>query len=374
VVGGLIVILGMISMIMIHEGGHFLAAKAVDMKVTEFFFGFGPKLWSTTRGETEYGIKAFPLGGYVRIVGMNPYEEVAPEDMGRTYREKPFWAKSVVVLAGVFSHIVVAFLIYFVLFTMIGFDTGEPTTEVAFVSETLSEESTTPSPASAAGLREGDLIVTLDGIDTPTWDELVDAIAARPAESVTIEVIREGMLVELSATLAMREDADGAVSGWLGISPVSLVERERVGPIRGLGESGAALAKAVDQSARGMWHLFGNLGSLVTATIDGDQERIDANRPLSVVGLGRLGAQSGRFGIGIPLELVALINIFVALFNVLPIYPLDGGHFAVAVYEKVRGRAPDVRKLAPVAAAVVIFMILLGVFAIYLDIAHPFNF
>jgi len=373
VVGGIIVVVGMIAMIMIHEGGHFLAAKAVDMKVTEFFFGFGPKLWSTTRGETEYGIKAFPLGGYVRIIGMNPYEEVAPEDMGRTYREKPFWAKSVVVLAGVFSHIVVALLIYFALFTMIGIDTGEPTTEVAAVSATVDEGGTTPSPAAAAGILEGDVILSLDGVSTPDWDGLVDEIAARPGETVAVAIERDGEQIELPVTLAMREDGVGGMRGWLGISPTHLVERERVGPIAGIGDAGVAVAGAVDQSARGMWHLFSNLGTLVTATVQGDQEGIDANRPLSVVGLGRLGAQTEQYGIGFTLELLALINIFVALFNVLPVYPLDGGHFAVALYERVRGKEPDVRKLAPVAAAVVIFMILLGVFAIYLDIARPFN-
>ena len=97
-IGGLIVLFGIISMVMIHEAGHFFAAKALGMKATEFFFGFGPKLWSTKRGETEYGIKGIPLGGYVRIVGMNLYEEVDAADEGRTYREKEFWKKSVVVL------------------------------------------------------------------------------------------------------------------------------------------------------------------------------------------------------------------------------------------------------------------------------------
>ena len=370
-VGGVIVVLGMITMIMVHEGGHFLAAKAVDMKVTEFFFGFGPKLWSTTRGETEYGIKAFPVGGYVRIIGMNPYEEVAPEDMGRTYREKPFWAKSVVVLAGVVSHIVVAFVIYFVVFTVVGVETGDPTTQVAAISATLDEGSTTPSPAAAAGIQDGDVILSLDGVSTPDWEGLVDEIVVRPGDTVSIVLERDGEPIDLVVTLAMKEDGEGGMRGWLGISPAGVIER--VGPVEGLADATLAVSEAVNQSARGMWHLFSNLGTLVTATVRGDQEQIDNNRPLSVVGLGRLGAQTERFGIGFTLELVALINIFVALFNVLPIYPLDGGHFAVALYEKVRGKEPDIRKLAPLAAAVVIFLILLGVFAIYLDIARPFN-
>jgi len=353
---------------MIHEGGHFLAAKALDMKVTEFFFGFGPRLWSIQRGETEYGIKAFPLGGYVRIIGMNPYEEIAPEDMGRTYREKPFWAKSVVVLAGVATHFVVAFIVLFFVVTTIGVNTGDPTTEVAAVSKTLTD-SDTVSPAAAAGIQNGDVILEIDGIATPTWDGLVEVIAARPGQAVIVAIERDGSATEIPVTLAAIDDGAGGTRGFLGVSPVSATER--VGVIAGIADAGVGVMGAVDASWDGMWHLFTNLGDLVVATFEGDQQTIDDNRPLSVVGLGRLGADTQSIGLSYTLELLALIFIFLALFNAIPIYPLDGGHFVVALYEKIRGREPDVRKLAPIAAVVVIFMILLGLFALYLDIARP---
>src|SRR5688572_24379149 len=112
-IGGLIAVVAIVLFVTAHEAGHFVAAKATGMKVTEFFFGFGPKLWSTKKGDTEYGFKGVPLGGYVRIVGMNPLEEVAPNDIGRTYREKKFWEKSVVVLAGVGANFLLAYIMFY---------------------------------------------------------------------------------------------------------------------------------------------------------------------------------------------------------------------------------------------------------------------
>jgi len=368
VIGGLIVLVGIIVMVMVHEAGHFVAAKAVGMKATEFFFGFGPKLWSTQRGETEYGVKAIPLGGYVRIVGMNPYEEVTPEDEGRTYREKPFWQKSVVVLAGVVSHFVVAFLLFLLVASIIG--VSEPTTTVLGVRERLDDGTVTP--AASVGLRSGDRIISIDGVDVEDWPSLVEEIEARPGEEVPLVVERPdtGTIV-LSPTLASLPDGDGDRQGFLGVEPTR--RTVRVGPLVGVAESGRAIGEATVASAQGLWNLVAGFGDLVTAVVTGDIESIQDERPASPIGLIRIGAETQQFGIAFTLELVALVNVFVGLFNLVPVYPLDGGHFSVALYEKLRGRPADVRKLVPVAAAVVLFMVLLGVLAIYLDIANPFT-
>ncbi|MFQ5948003.1 MAG: RIP metalloprotease [Acidimicrobiia bacterium] len=367
-IGGIIIVVGIIAMVMMHEGGHFLAAKAVGMKATEFFFGFGPKLWSVQRGETEYGVKALPLGGYVRIVGMNPYEEVDPGDEGRTYRERPFWAKSVVVLAGVVSHFVVAFLIFFLIFAVVG--VGRPTTAIERLSTELEDGS--PTPAVLAGIEPGDRIVSLNGIPTPEWGDIVELIQARPGERVELGVERDGVLVPLTATLAVdRNEASGEETGFLGVQPART--SERVNPLVGLGRAGDAVADATNVSLRGLWSLVSNLGDLVVAAFTDDQTVLDEVRPASPIGLVQLGASAQRLGLEVTLELLALINIFVGLFNLVPLYPLDGGHFSVALYEKVTGRQADVRKLVPVAAAVVIFIVLLGVLAIYLDIVRPFQ-
>src|SRR3990170_210302 len=127
-------LVAVVASVMIHESGHYFMARATGMKATEFFFGFGPKLWSTQRGETEYGVKSLPLGGYVRIIGMNPLEEVAPADMGRTYREKKFWEKSVVVLAGVGMNFLIAFLLFYGIVLVNG--VSEPVPVVDQVVET----------------------------------------------------------------------------------------------------------------------------------------------------------------------------------------------------------------------------------------------
>lgn len=362
--GGLLVVVGIIAIVMIHETGHFLAARAVGMKATEFFFGFGPRLWSTRRGETEYGVKALPLGGYVRITGMNPLEEVAPEDEGRTYRDKPFWAKSLVVLAGSATHFPLAFLLFYLVVSGVGLPVR--TTTVESVQATLEDGS--PTPAAAAGLLPGDIVVALGGEATPEWADLVDAIVARPGETVALGVQREGQPLSVRVTLAAVDDGAGGERGYLGVAPGT--RTERAGPVEGLGEAGGALGNAVVASGRGLWDLVAGVPRLVVAVVGGNADDVGGNRPVSPIGLVGI---AGDLGPAFALQLVAYVAVFVGILNALPLYPLDGGHFAVALYEKLRGRRADVRKLMPVAVAVITFLVVIGLLAVYLDIAHPFD-
>jgi membrane-associated protease RseP (regulator of RpoE activity) len=370
-------------MIVIHEGAHFVAAKAFNMKATEAFFGFGPKLWSTRRGETEYGIKAIPLGGYVRIIGMNPFEVVDVGDEERTYRVAPFWQKAIVVLAGIASHFVVALLIFFVLSLVYGTvvldDNGDPipTTTVAAVSKTLEDGS--PTPAATSGIQEGDVIVGVDGIAVSTWDEFVDVARARPGETVQFTILRDGNELEITTTLVAEERpvvVDGEVVedengdpvteavGFFGVSPE--VERENPGVFGSMVAAGRDLLLSLRQSVIGLWELVANFGSVLTAAFGDNDEILDTVRPISPIGLAQIaGALESN------LLLLGLVNVFVGVVNFVPLYPLDGGHFVVALYEKVTGRVPDVRKLLPVAAAVFIFLVTLGLLGIYLDIFKP---
>ncbi len=379
--GPFIMIAGIILMIVIHEGGHFVAAKYFGMKATEAFFGFGPRLWSTQRGETEYGIKAIPFGGYVRIIGMNPFEEVAPEEEGRTYRVAAFWKKSVVVLAGIASHFVVAFTILFLVGLIYGTVARDAddlvllTTTIGDVSETVLDGSET-SPAAMAGVDVDDVIVATDGVPVATWDDFADFTASRPGEAVVIGVERDGERLDLSTTLAMVErpkrddqrniilDADNEpvleTVGFFGVTP--LADREYHGPIGMIGVAVGQMGEAIVQSVNGLWQMVVGFPKLLMATFGGDDEILETVRPVSPIGLVKLAGP-----VESTLILLALVNIFVGVLNFVPLYPLDGGHFAVALYEKITGRVPAVEKMMPVAAAVFIFLVSLGLMGLYFD-------
>ena len=327
--GGILMVVAIATFIMVHEAGHFIAARLTGMKATEFFLGFGPKIWSFQRGETEYGVKAIPLGGYVRIIGMNPLEEVDPDDVGRTYREQVFWKKAFVVLSGVVLNFVMAFLLLFGLFWVTGVP-GDVTTTIAAVSPEMANGD--PTPATISGVLEGDAILAVDRIAVDTWEAAVALIAARPNQTVPIEVERGGSSVVLTVTLATIEREGGETVGFFGVSPE--VETEAVGPFRALGLAGRTEVEVVRLS-------FVALGRIVrpSALIElggalfGDTDVPDDIRPVSPIGLVRIGSEAQTIGFDNIVFILASVNIILGIFNGLPLYPLDGGHFAVALFE-----------------------------------------
>ena len=378
-----IMLIGIALMIVIHEGGHFVAAKYFDMKITEAFFGFGPKLWSTQRGETEYGLKAIPMGGYVRIIGMNPLEEILPDDEERTYRSAPFWQKSIVVLAGVASHLIMAFLLFFIVFAVWGQrernELGQsiPTLMLAVVAPTTPEGET--SPAMRSGFEPGDTLRTFEGMAVESWGTFVDRVRENGGNTVMVGYDRDDSRSEVSVALASIDapvivdgqpvtDADGNTVteeiGYFGAAPE--VERIDAGPISNAVAAGSAVVTAIGDSFRGLWAMITGFPDLLLAVAGGDDEVLQEVRPITPIGLARIAG---------PLEstlaLLALVNVFVAIINVIPLYPLDGGHFAVAVYEKLTGKEPDIRKLTPIAAVVLLFLVTVGLVGLYLDIFRP---
>jgi membrane-associated protease RseP (regulator of RpoE activity) len=396
-----VVILGIVLMLFLHEAGHFLTAKWTGMKATEFFIGFGPKIWSITRGETEYGLKVLPAGAYVRIIGMNNLDEVPPEDEARAYRQQTFPRRLLVVLAGPATHFVMAWILLFVL--LVGF--GLPT--AFFEGENAELESTNwnvhtvteDSAASAAGLQRGDKVVAFDGHEVDNFGELTDQIqAGEVGQEVTLTVLRDGETFDTTTSLVARpDDATGGEPGtpFLGVGPAIANDAETMGVIPAIGKATTGVGTVTKQSVVAIGGFFSPSGisGFADSVSEGSgddgnesqgspsggrvqEEPDDSNRMLSIVGAVRLGAQLGEEGIAGLLVFFLSINVFVGLLNLLPLLPFDGGHAAVAIYERIRsrpGRAyhADVTKLLPVAYAVVMGLVVLGVTTLYLDLVNP---
>ncbi len=361
--GGIIMLVAVVASIMVHEAGHYFAARAVGIKATEFFFGFGPKIWSTKRGETEFGVKAIPLGGYVRIAGMDPFEEVDPEDRGRTYRDKKFWQKSLVVMAGVILHFFMAYVLLFGVIVGYGLENPDkPLTTVAFVQTTLDDGS--PAPAALAGLKPGDTIVAVDGTPVDSWDALSAAIAAHPGDSVELTVERDGQMITIEATLAAAPDTG---KGYLGISPA--YQRDPVPVFTAAGLAGRTVGGLTLETFKAIGNLVkpSSLARLAGAFV-GNTDVPDEIRPVSPVGIVRLGEGLDLRSL---LGLIAMVNVVLGVFNGLPLFPLDGGHFVVALWERITHREVDMRKMMPVAAAVMALVIFLFSVALLLDIVNP---
>ena len=384
VVKALAVIGAVIVMIMLHELGHFLTAKWAGMKVTEYFLGFGPRLWSTRRGETEYGVKLFfLLGGYVKIIGMHNLDEVDPADESRTYRQKPFWRRLSVAVAGSTVHFILAFLLLFTLNSFVG--VVKPDLQVGAISKL----ETGQSPAQEAGFQLGDRIVSVDGKKFETWDNLPPYIRERVGQRIDFVVERNGEQVTLSPVAIDRRKANikgdqletTKPTGFVGISPTTKVEKTN--PITGIGraagdlgfytkETVVALGKMV--SADGL----SAYGRQLTAGRGAVQPSEDDPRFLSPIGLGRLANSVANSGLRSVLFLLVAINVFVGIFNMIPLLPFDGGHVAIAVYERIRSRRNrpyhvDVAKLMPVTYMVFLVLMFVAVTSMYLDIVRPLS-
>lgn len=374
-IGGIAALVALIGFIVAHEAGHYFAAKATGMKVTEFFIGFGPRIWSFRRGETEYGIKPIPFGAYVKVIGMNSLEEVDPEDEDRTYRSKPFWAKSLVVLSGVVANFVIALLIFATVAIIEGEPVivdGEPvlSTEVAAVVDT--DDAGSPTAAAAAGLVAGDVIVGIDSQPVDGWEDLRQAIEGAAGREVDLTVIRDGAEIELTTTMGSRIDPEsGAETGFLGFAPAFATQNINVLEAGWIGVRQVGLAVEFTFEAFGRILRFDTLGQLFGGLTGGE---IDPDvRPVSPIGIVQIGSQTEEFGVMNMVLLLAFVNVILGTLNALPLYPLDGGHFAVALYEKVSGRTADMRKLVPVALTVIAVIGLIGLLAIALDIVNPID-
>jgi len=385
--GWIIFIFALLFSIMLHEFGHFVTAKKFRMKVTQFFVGFGQTLWSTIRGETEYGVKAIPAGGYVKIVGMTALEDVDPEDEARSFRRKPPWQRMIVLGAGSFMHFALAFVLLFILAAGIGLSNTNSSTIGAIdpcvptsISATSCAKTNPASPAVKAGLRTGDTIVAIGGTRVHNWTQLGAAIRAQqPGTPVAVIVLRDGHRVILHPSLAVVNGRKGA---YLGVSPAVLFAT--VNPARAVTYAGSEFGQIVVGSVKAL----GSIPKAIPELFAKNRSSTAGGNVTSVVGAGEYTGQAFAANVGwqtkvsIVLFIVISLNIFVGLFNLLPLLPLDGGHLAVVIYEQIRTwiyrllRRPnpglvDMRKLLPVSVGVFALLIGFGLLLIAADLVNP---
>lgn len=385
--GVILFIAALLFVIMVHEAGHFIAAKLLGFKATKFFIGFGPTIWSFRKGETEYGIKLIPAGGFVKIVGMNPYEDIAPEDEPRSYPNRPKWQRAIMIAAGPATHWPLAFLILVVTAMTIGFPTGEVTNVVSVVETSIDGEQT---PAAEAGLSPGDLITEVNGGEVSTWVETRQAIRDNAGQPTTFTFVRDGEEQQVTITLGTALfDEDGRILryappgeelrpkegqtafGFLGVQPDQEFETMSFG--EAVVDSGAQTGRLTGYLVTQMGAPFATVfnGDLWSALTD-EGPRTPEEAPVGIVGAGRIAGETVEKGMYTEfIGLMVGLTLFVGLINLLPLPPLDGGHLAVLAYEAITRRRVDVRRLIPIAAAVISFFVLLFFAVLYLDLARP---
>lgn len=399
--GWLLIVAALVVMIFLHELGHYLTAKWSGMKVTEFFLFFGPKIWSFKRGETEYGIKSIPLGAYVRIIGMSNIDsDVAPADEHRTYRQQSYPKRLLVASAGSLMHLLQALVLFVLVFSVVGVPGGSQ------IAERLGGSAIDPadwevaavvegSGAERAGIRPGDELVSIDSRPVDTFEDVGPLVAPNPGERVDLVVLRGGERVNLVARLGTNPDDPSA--GFLGIAEgYPSLAPVRANPLRGAFEAGRVTVEATTDTVRALGAFFtGGVGEFAANVADGGSRGGDptldgsgtgggrqptedevGSRLVSIYGVARIGAAASGDGMAGFLLLLAAVNISIGLLNMIPLLPLDGGHVAIATYERIRsigGRRhmADVSRLLPITYAFLLFMAVLGVSSIYLDIVDP---
>ncbi|MET9257138.1 M50 family metallopeptidase [Streptomyces sp. NPDC048182] len=424
ILGIVVFAVGLLISIAWHELGHLSTAKLFGIRVPQYMVGFGPTIFSRKKGETEYGVKAIPFGGYIRMIGMFPpgpdgrlearstspwrgmiedarsaaFEELQPGDDKRLFYTRKPWKRVIVMFAGPFMNLILAVALF--LTVLMGFGIAQQTTTVSSVSKCVISQSENrddcrkgdaPSPAAAAGLKAGDKILSFDGVRTDDWDRLSDLIRAKPGAEVPIVVQRDGGQVTLHAKIATnqvaKKDSHGQIvqgqyvsAGFLGFGAATGVVKQDFG--ESVTWMGDRIGDAVDSLAA----LPGKIPALWDAAF-GDGPR-EPDSPMGVVGAARVGGEITTLDIpptqqlAMFVMLIAGFNLSLFLFNMLPLLPLDGGHIAGALWESLRRafarvlRRPDpgpfdVAKLMPVAYVVAGVFVCFTLLVLVADVVNP---
>lgn len=359
-------VFGLLLSVFLHEVGHFSTARLTGMKSTQFFMGFGPRVWSTTRGEVEYGVRALPLGAFVRIIGMNNVDDVPAEDEPRAYRSKSYPRRMLVITAGSLMHMVIALVLFFGLFVTSGREQNTGTTVIRGLD-------TSASPAYNAGIREGDVLISLGGTKLSDY-ESVSGTVQQFSIGDTVAVVFEQNGVQKTVDVTLAAHPTEKDRAYLGVyaDDWGLVQ---LGPLEALGASVSDIGRTIVDSVKGVVVALNPMNSIRHLTNSSDATI--ETRPTTVVGISQVGGDIGKSdGIKGILALLASVNVFVGVFNMFPLLPFDGGHAAIATYERIRSRngkryQADINKMVPVATFVVGLLAILLLTGLYLDITQP---
>lgn len=389
-IGVLAFVFALLFSIMVHEYGHYITAKRYGMRVTEFFLGFGKRIWSTQRGETEFGIKAIPAGGYCKISGMSVRDEMPGDIAHRAFYKARTREKLVVLGSGSVLHFILGFLFLFILFTGVGVVKSLPIIQEVLPCVPAKTECTSSdpiSPAKQAGLLPGDEVVGINGVRNLEWSEISPVLRESAGKQISLVILRDGSEINIDLVAATRT-VDGEDRGFIGIvNKYGLVKEN---PISAIGSSAEATAQLFVGSIKALIGLPQQISTLIRQTFLGEERGTDGL--VGIVGVARATGETASSSnltmgekIATFLLIIASLNIFVGIFNLIPILPLDGGHIAVALFEgarrqiyRIRGRAEpgkvDIEKLTPITVIVLVALIFLTALLLIADIFNPINF
>lgn len=375
IIGILAFVFALLFSVMVHEFGHYLTARRYGMRVSEFFLGFGTRIWSKKRGETEFGIKAIPAGGYCRIEGMTPRDEMPEGEADRAFYRASSLRKLIVLGAGSFLHFVLGYILLFILLAGVGVNQVLPVIDSVAAN----------SAAAAAGFQKGDKIIAIDGDRSTDWENQLLKIRNSQGRELVFTISRDGVEQKISAAPRMTNIEDGSSRYVLGI--INEFGTKRISPIQSVTTAAELTWRFTTASAKSLVQLPTKIPALWGQTFGG--EKRDENGLVGVVGVARVSGQAAASGelttserLGTFILIVASLNIFVGLFNLLPILPLDGGHMAVAIADEIRAlfarlrRKPrpaaiDVQVLTPITAVVFVVLAALTVLLLIADIFNP---
>jgi membrane-associated protease RseP (regulator of RpoE activity) len=384
----------LLTSVMIHEGGHFLTARRFGMKATQFFVGFGPTLWSTRRGETEYGVKAIPAGGFVKIVGMTPLEPVDAGDEDRAFYRQPAGRRTVVLVAGSFMHFVICLVL--VLFASLAIGQVVETRPAlakltdcvaSGTDQTCGKGDAVQAPAKAAGVQPGDVVLAIDGKKVKDGSDFIRTVRKSAGEPLVLSVQRDGKKLDLTVLPvpvdrpSLTDEKKNERVGAIGVTVQRRLVTERMGFGASMKDAGSNL-KLMFTSFTDLTHKLGT----ITKVYSSDR---DPNTFIGPVGGARISGEvlASDLSTGVKLWqfvlLIASLNLFVGIFNLLPLLPLDGGHIAVVWFETARDRIRrargyvgelqrvDLAKLMPITYAVVLLFVLSTIWLLGADIVNP---